>query len=272
MAVDTQFYFDRAHLIELGRRHHEQYVNADPFPHIVIDNFLPPEVLTPVLKEFSVERSKEWINFHNAREIKLANNQDEIMGPHIRHLLAQFNSGLACQFIEELTGIKGIIPDPYFWGGGQHQINPGGFLKIHADFNKHPKLGVHRRINLLIYLNEDWEESYGGHLELWDRDMKGCVQRILPVFNRCAVFSTTSTSWHGHPEPLTCPEGRSRKSLALYYYTHERPEDEVTSAHSTLFRERPGEDLSKKPPLGAKGLAKKFIPPILLDGWRFLKR
>ncbi len=272
MSEIRPFYFDRGQLIDLGRSHHEQYLNADPFPHIVIDNFLPPETLTPVLEEFSVERSGEWRNFQNAREVKLANNQDELMGPHIRHMLNQFNSGLACQFIEELTGIQGIIPDPYFWGGGQHQIEPGGFLKIHADFNKHPKLGLHRRINLLLYLNKDWDESYGGHLELWDLEMSRCVQRVLPIFNRCVIFTTTSTSWHGHPEPLSCPDGRARKSLALYYYTQDRPEEEIQGVHSTLFRERPGEDLTQKSRLSARAIARKLIPPIFLDGWRYLKR
>jgi hypothetical protein len=93
-------------------------------------------------------------------------------------------------------------------------------------------------------MNEDWDESFGGHFELWDVEMKGCVKRILPLFNRMAIFSTTSTSYHGHPNPLTCPPDRTRKSLALYYYTNGRPEEEMNDAHLTLFRERP-EDKGK---------------------------
>src|SRR5581483_6543461 len=116
----------------------------------------------------------------------------------------------------------GLIPDPYFTGGGLHQIERGGYLKIHADFDRHEKLGLQRRLNVLVYLNRDWDESYGGALELWDRAMTHPVVRVLPVFNRCVVFSTTDQSYHGHPEPLTCPPDRRRRSLALYYYTAAR--------------------------------------------------
>ena len=145
------------------------------------------------------------------------------MGESTRHLLSQFNSSTICEFLQVLTGIEKLIPDPHFVGGGLHQIVQGGFLKIHADFNWHGDLDLHRRINLLVYLNKNWKEEYGGHLELWDKEMKNCEERVLPVFNRCAIFTTTSDSWHGNPAPLTCPEGWTRKSLALYYYLCLRP-------------------------------------------------
>jgi Rps23 Pro-64 3,4-dihydroxylase Tpa1-like proline 4-hydroxylase len=93
---------------------------------------------------------------------------------------------------------------------------------VHADFNRHEKLNLDRRLNLLLYLNRDWKEEYGGHLQLWTRDMGRCVVKVLPVFNRCVVFSTTDFSYHGHPDPLTCPPGRTRKSIAMYYYTNGR--------------------------------------------------
>ena len=140
-----------------------------------------------------------------------------------RWLLYQLNSSVFVNFLEELTGVGGLIPDPHFEGGGLHQIERGGFLKIHADFNRHPKLNLDRRLNLLLYLNEDWKDDYGGHLELWDREVARCVKRIAPVFNRCVVFTTTDFSFHGHPEPLACPPAVTRKSLALYYYSNGRP-------------------------------------------------
>ena len=111
-------------------------------------------------------------------------------------------------------------------------------MGVHVDFNKHGRYQLDRRLNLLLYLNKDWQEDYGGHFELWDRDMKNCVQKVLPVFNRVAIFSTTEHSWHGHPDPLNCPEDRSRKSLALYYYTNGRPSDEEAEQHSTVFKAR----------------------------------
>jgi hypothetical protein len=138
-------------------------------------------------------------------------------GKFTRDLLREFNSPGCLQFLETLTGIGNLMPDPYFEGGGLHQIEPGGFLKVHADFNWHPRLRLDRRLNLIVYLNQDWREEYNGHLELWDRSMSLAVRKVLPVFNRAVVFSTTSWAYHGHPEKLACPPGQTRKSLALYY-------------------------------------------------------
>ena len=145
------------------------------------------------------------------------------------------NSHPVLQFLEKLTGIGGLIPDPSFAGGGCHQIEPGGKLQVHVDFNKLQPANLDRRINLLIYLNKDWKEEYGGHFELWDAEGKACVKRVLPLFNRCVVFSTTQTSYHGHPHPLTCPEGWTRKSIALYYYTNGRDDGHASDGHSTVF-------------------------------------
>jgi len=160
------------------------------------------------------------------------------------------NSQPFLEFLQELSGIEEVLmPDPYFEGGGYHEIKPGGFLKLHVDFHMHKRLGLSRRLNLLIYLNEDWEEHFGGHFELWEKDMSKSVVKILPIFNRIAIFSTTGDSWHGHPDKLTCPEDRSRKSIALYYYTNGRPESELDSASkkriTTTFKERKGVDNSK---------------------------
>ena len=143
-------------------------------------------------------------------------------------------------FLEALTGIDGLIPDPYFGGGALHQIPAGGFLKVHADFNWHPKLRLDRRLNMLVYLNPGWEDGWGGALELWSRDRRGPVRTIMPHFNRTVVFSTTDSSFHGHPHPLTCPAGVSRKSVSLYYYSNGRPDAEKSSPHDTIFL--PGND------------------------------
>ena len=153
----------------------------------------------------------------------------------IRHFLNDMNSFEMLLWLEALTGIEGLIPDPYFGGGGLHQIEPGGFLKVHADFNVHPKLKLDRRLNVLVYLNREWRDEYGGHLELWDRDTSTCRVKILPLFNRTVIFSTTDTSFHGHPHPLTSPAGMSRKSVSLYYYTAGRPESERSAPHDTIF-------------------------------------
>jgi hypothetical protein len=168
----------------------------------------------------------------------LAAQKEAEFGKFTRDLLREFNSPGCLQFLETLTGIGNLMSDPYFEGGGLHQIEPGGFLKVHADFNWHPRLRLDRRLNLIVYLNKDWREEYNGHLELWDRSMSRAVRKVLPVFNRAVVFSTTSWAYHGHPEKLACPSGQTRKSLALYYYTNGRPEHEKEASHGVLWKER----------------------------------
>ena len=214
----------------------EQYRAADPFPHVVIDRLFDDADLDAVLLEFPSPEAMRWMRFDNAREKKLGFYHElSEVSPSIRRFLDAMNGFEMLTFLEQLTGIDGLIPDPYFGGGGLHQIEAGGFLKIHADFNVHPKLKLDRRLNMLIYLNKDWPEQYGGHLELWDVEGKGSRKRILPLFNRTVVFSTTDRSFHGHPHPLTCPPGMTRKSVSLYYYTAGRPPEERSVAHDTLF-------------------------------------
>jgi hypothetical protein len=221
---------------------HESYAGALPFPHIVIDNLFPAGVLAAVLDDFPLPDDIPWQRFDSATEKKLGYTFDTPLKPRLRSFLFEMGTPPVLRFIETLTGISGLIPDPYFGGAGPHQILPGGFLKVHADFNLHPLLKLDRRLNLIVYLNQDWREEYGGHIELWDREMKGCVSKVLPAFNRTLVFSTTDTSFHGHPEPLTCPAGRTRKSVSFYYYTNGRPEAERSAPHDTIFRKTHAQD------------------------------
>jgi 2-oxoglutarate-Fe(II)-dependent oxygenase superfamily protein len=234
-------------LLSLGQREHEQYSTADPFPFISLDNIFNQSMLRKILAEFPDLGDKTDIKFNNPNELKLASRGESKFGPLSTDLIHMLNSKPFLDFLTTMTGIKGLIPDPYLWGGGFHEIRRGGFLKIHSDFNKHPELQLDRRLNLLIYLNEHWEEGYGGHFELWDKDMKQCCKRILPVFNRMVVFSTTDFSFHGHPDPVQCPHDLSRKSIALYYYTNGRPEGEVLGFNriTTDFRSRGDSDGQK---------------------------
>lgn len=272
----VKFRFDTDYLNHLAEKHSEAYANAKPFPHIVLDNFLPPEVLEDVLEEFPKPQQIEWQSFQNSAEKKLASRNEQQMGDATRFLLYQFNSSIFITFLEKLTGISGVIADPHFEGGGLHQIEPGGFLKMHVDFNWHRRLKLDRRLNLLLYLNKNWQEDYGGYLELWDKDMTTCAEKILPIFNRCVIFTTTDFSYHGHPEPLSCPEGQTRKSLALYYYSNGRPKEELADgdAHSTIFQERPEESFMEEPIEKAtvRTVLRKFIPPILIDARNAIKK
>jgi hypothetical protein len=233
--------------------------------------------LQSLLAEFPQPEQVDWISFNTEAEKKLATKTEAQLGDWTRFLLYQFNSSIFIDFLEKLTGIGGLLPDPHLWGGGLHQIERGGFLKIHADFTRHPVLPLDRRLNVLLYLNEGWQDSYGGHLELWDEQMTRCEARILPAFNRCVIFSTTAFSFHGHPDPVACPPGQTRKSLALYYFSNGRPEEERLIEHGTLFVHRPGE-VYRAPRPGVpthaqvvKSIVKRFVPPILVDAVKRFK-
>jgi Rps23 Pro-64 3,4-dihydroxylase Tpa1-like proline 4-hydroxylase len=241
------FFFDATELRETARRHRDGYVSAQPFPHVALHDLVPADALRPVIAEFPAPGALPGKHNDKPYEKKRSYRDEATLGPHTRQLISQLNSSLFLQFLEELTGIAGLVPDPHLAGGGLHQIERGGFLSIHADFNKLNRLGLDRRLNLLLYLNDDWDESWGGHLELWSRDMARCESRIAPTLGTSVIFNTVSDAFHGHPEPLACPADRTRMSLALYYYSHGRPDAEVRAQHSTLWQRRPGESADEIP-------------------------
>jgi hypothetical protein len=262
----------REKLMEMAKASKAAYAAAEPYPSICFDDFLPTSIAEDVLAAFPNPQGISWQVFRNEHEKKLASGDEGTFPPVVRNLLGALNSATFLRFLEELTGIPNLIPDPYFIGGGLHQIVPGGKLGVHVDFNKHTQFNLDRRLNLLLYLNQDWQEEYGGHFELWTRDGNQCAKRILPVFNRCVVFSTTEDSWHGHPHPLTCPPDRSRKSLALYYYTNGRddgaaissPAGTPTGTHSTIFIDLPEDrKLGRRIARGVKSVVRAVTPPVL---------
>ena len=263
--------FPISELIEKGKALHTQYIRNDPFPNIYIDDFFNPDILKEILKEFpQLGGKKEDIHYENPNEIKFASKGEYRFGDTIKAFMHFLNSQPFLEFLQELSGIKEtLIPDPYFEGGGCHQIKKGGFLKLHVDFHKHKSMNLDRRLNVLVYLNEDWKEEYKGHFELWEKDMSKPVVKIAPLFNRMAIFSTTGDSWHGHPDTLQCPEDRSRKSLALYYYTNGRPENEVSSEQrnriTTTFSARKGKDTLKMKMFNSTvNLLNDVLPPVLV--------
>jgi Rps23 Pro-64 3,4-dihydroxylase Tpa1-like proline 4-hydroxylase len=262
LTIDS--FLPRARMKEIGASGHEIYANAKPYPHIVLDDFFDPEIVEGILEEFPKPDAIRWQRFDNANEIKLASAADASFGPLTRLFLYHLNSITFLEFLSQVTGVDNLIPDPRFEGGGLHQIVRGGKLGVHADFNKHAVYGLDRRLNLLLYLNKNWREEYGGHLQLWDRDMTRCEAKVSPIFNRVMIFNTTDFTYHGHPDPLACPEGITRKSLALYYFTNGRPAEEVSGEHSTLFRARGPEDLRPTTAQRARNLVRDLVPPIIM--------
>jgi Rps23 Pro-64 3,4-dihydroxylase Tpa1-like proline 4-hydroxylase len=222
----------------------EKYQNNQPFPHIVIDDAFDLELIKNIEQEIIAftnwDGEKQFFGSQKKRHCGTFSK----LPPATRLLIEHLNGPAFLETLENLTGIAGLIPDPYLFGGGVHSISRGGFLKIHADFNWHQKLQLHRRLNLLLYLNSGWDEAWGGLLELWDAGMQSKRLEIAPIINRLVVFNTTDFSYHGHPEPLNCPEQRTRNSIALYYYSSSRPEHEIRRGKSvqTDYQPRiPGE-------------------------------
>lgn len=222
----------------------KEYSQNEPFPHIVLDNLLNPEILEEALNEFPPLNSHGWTNYQHYNSNKYGTNKVENFPPTINLVFKELNSPRFVNFLSRLTGIADLLSDWSLEGGGLHQSRRGGFLNMHADFTAHShNLKWRRRINLLIYLNKDWQESYGGHLELWDREMKKCVKKVLPVFNRAVIFNTDKDSFHGHPHPLNCPESVTRKSFAFYYFTEE---ESPIKAISTNYQALPTDSALKK--------------------------
>ncbi len=229
----------------IAKKNVEIYNKNKPFPHIVFENFFSESFLEDVLKEFpDLSKFKNSEKYNSQNEVKFSNNKYSTFSKNTKKFINFLNSPKFLLFLENLTSIKEkLIPDQHLMGGGLHEIKRGGVLKIHTDFNRHPFLPLDRRLNLLVYLNKDWSNNYGGELELWDNDMKRPEKKVSPNFNKIVIFSTNDFSNHGHPEPLNCPDGLSRKSIALYYFSSGRPESEINRKNfknKTRFKKRFG--------------------------------
>jgi hypothetical protein len=220
------------------------YRSGQPFPHIVLDDVLHPDVFERAMAEFPGIRDEFWKGYLHVNETKYSNTQPDSWGGTLRSVAAEFCSPAFVEFLTRLTGIENLMPDWTMDGGGLHQTLRGGHLNIHADFTTHHDHdNWARRVNILLYLNESWNtDEWGGQLELWDPEMTSCQAKVTPAGNRMLVFTTTFDSFHGHPDPLTCPEDVARRSMALYYFT----EEEQAVRRSTNYQARPDESAFKK--------------------------
>lgn len=252
----------------LGKELTATYQAASPFPHIVIDDFLPAATLDKVIHLFTdVQPGEDDFTFDRPQERYKTSYQPDNLNDDLRTLFYSFNSRPFIKLMENITGIKGLIPDPYFLGAGIHEIKQGGHLSVHADFNHHLPMNLERRINVLIYLNKDWKPEYGGSLELWDENMTEREHDITPLFNRCVIFNTTSNSQHGNPQPVNHPDGISRKSIALYYYTSTW--DGSKRGHTTQFQVRPGSRDRRDWRTILREIKSEVLPPIISRRIRF---
>ena len=260
-AMDAHGFVDATATRDKGRELATAYNAAAPFPHIIIDNFLPPEILELCLDLFPEQIATDTMHFDRGQERYKVQYNPDILPYELRTLFYAFNARPFIRVLENITGIKGIIPDPYFLGAGFHETTTSGHLSIHADFNYHKPMNLERRINLLIYLNKDWQADYGGELELWDHEMQHKVVHTVPLFNRCVIFNTTSDSYHGNPAPVNHPQGLPRRSIALYYYTATwvGPKRE----HTTQFQVRTGTADRIDWRVKSRELIVDLLPPLL---------
>lgn len=220
-----------------------QFQEAEPFPFMAIDEFLDPEFAREVAASYPAyaEARGRGREFSAVNEKKKVQITDAAMFPEP---VKKLNDLLAApSFIEDLeyiTGIDDLLWDPQLEGGGMHLTGPRGRLDVHVDFNYVEARKLHRRLNILVYLNEGWKDEWGGAVELWDEKVRTCAHAFRPVLNRCVVFATSEISFHG-VEPVTCPQGAQRISFAAYYYTKEAPAHWDGTTHSTVFKARPKE-------------------------------
>jgi hypothetical protein len=235
-SVELPFVFDDPAFAGLAVERAAEYQKAQPFPHIAMDQFLPPALATELADAFPVNHQTGWINRDNANNRRRFLQDERKMPEIFRHMCREFNSPQFLLFLETLTGIDNLLPDPYMIAGGLHVSGRGDFLKIHADFNWHHKLQAYRRVNALLYLSRDWQEDWNGALELWNREMTKPVVSLYPLFNRLIVFNVGEHSNHGQPRPNACPEGVYRTVINMYYYTARNTDQGIDEPHFTMYK------------------------------------
>ncbi|MBL4900980.1 MAG: 2OG-Fe(II) oxygenase [Colwellia sp.] len=236
------FNFDKFE--EYVKNNKEIYQNKKPFSYDGITDLFSEVALDGILDSFpAVEDEELWDKRDDKGiQVKLRTNwKTELdIAPKILEVVQTLQSGRFCRLLSEYTGIDGLMPDYWFGGGGLNQIMKDGELAIHVDGTYNDEIKMYRRVNIIVFLNQDWKDEYGGHLEFWDKELTHCVDKVSPVYNTMAMFNTSDLTPHGHPYPLTCPDNMSRKSLILYYYTSSRPDDEIVheKVHRALFTPR----------------------------------
>jgi hypothetical protein len=271
---EAPFFFDPAVLFPLAEAHSTVFASATPFPHVVFDGLLPPELLEKVIAEVPRSDDGRWFSHKSGKAYrKQAIANDWELGEQTRHLLGQLNSSVFIDFLERLSNKSGLISDPHHEGGGLQQIGSGGFLKIHTDVPFHRSWKIDRQLNVLLYLNNSWDESWGGDFEMWRDDMSS-HDSVAPLFNRMVIFATPNAK-HGHPDPLGCPEGTFRRALVTHYYTSTSNQFERLGNSPRHFA-RPGEVLNQEPKVEIRpartSRARDFVPPVLLRGASKLRR
>lgn len=207
------------HLQEQAEALSQAYNQAKPYPHVVLDNLFPPEILDRLVADFPKSKERDWLVWDTEHELKTTSKGIDGLSTFTQMFCLWLNSREVVKTIESIVGIDELVGDPLFHGAGLHEMYRDGWLGMHADYTRHFTLPLMRRINVLIYLNRDWDESWGGELALQNPNDDSSMVSYPPHFNRTIIFPTTSKTFHGVPNLLSCPLNRSRQLLSIYYWT-----------------------------------------------------
>jgi Rps23 Pro-64 3,4-dihydroxylase Tpa1-like proline 4-hydroxylase len=221
-----------------------QYAEADPYPHIVLRDLLVPGIIEQLERGVPSPDAPGWTHYEHFNERKQVLSKRQELPESFLRAFDELKSERFVALLSKLTGVEGLFADPEFAAGdGLSLCGRGGFLNLHTDFTVHPRHPTwRRRVNLILFLNRDWDEAWGGHTDVWDRDMQRLVTRAAPVANSCLIFNTDTSTWHGHPNPITCPENRARLTMAFWYFADEPNAVRV----STQYRPQPSDGWLKR--------------------------
>ncbi len=247
-----QMRFSQNQLKEMALKTSEKIVNAKadgeyfelPYKHLVIDNFLDPDLVSLCLENFPDLSDECWEHANDLDvEIKYRTTwKSEFDIPDgIVDAIRIMNSAHFLRAMSKRFDIQKLMPDPYFSGGGLNVTKTGGLLDVHVDGNYHDASGLNRRMNAILYLNRNWQSDWGGEFGIYDENGDVCLKKVAPLFNRLVIFDSHDKSFHGLPEPLNFPIGESRKSIILYFYTKDpRPDSQISvkAPHSALWKKR----------------------------------
>lgn len=198
---------------------HQQLQQALPFPHLVLEGIFNPRLLELVIEEFDTLSAAGWTDVKSSYESTRRSTLGTRLGPASQLYFDIVNSGWYTEWLSAVIGVPYLLPDPKLFGGGLHESKPGASFAVHRDFTYHRHVGLRNQMVMITYLNKGWQPEWGSSLELWDQDRKACVTRVQPEFGHTLIMPHGPTSYHGHPTPMQTPDGRSRRSVAAYFYT-----------------------------------------------------